>query len=282
MTQAADLGAIANVPGAAYRTRVNAGFQAVASWHYGPSAPDPTYPLMLWGDQSTGKVWLRDAANSAWAEVGLLGPPFTWTAIGGLAGVAVTGDVKATFRSTADDGWVMMDDGSIGPAGSGATARANADCADLFALLWGNVANAHAPLQDSTGSPIGRGASSAADWAANRRLVLPKMLGRAIACAGWGADLSDRALGEAAGAETHTLTVDEMPLHGHAYRASLTSQSTAQSHTSGGFMHNTGGNSNRGPYTAAPSTSVGIGGTGGGQAHSIISPAAFLNFQIKL
>jgi hypothetical protein len=282
MTQANDLGAIANVPGASYRTRVNAGFQAVASWHYGPTAPDPTYPLMLWGDQSTGKVWLRDAANSAWAEIGLLGPPFTWTAIGGLAGVAVTGDVKATFRSTADDGWVMMDDGSIGQAGSGATARANADCADLFALLWGNVANAHAPLQDSTGSPIGRGASSAADWAANRRLVLPKMLGRAIACAGWGADLSDRALGEAAGAETHTLTVDEMPLHGHAYRASLTSQSTAQSHTSGGFMHNTGGNSNRGPYTAAPSTSVGIGGTGGGQAHSIISPAAFLNFQIKL
>ena len=63
MTQATDLGAIANVPGAAYRTRVNAGFQAVASWHYGPSAPDPTYPLMLWGDQSTGKVWLRDAAQ---------------------------------------------------------------------------------------------------------------------------------------------------------------------------------------------------------------------------
>ena len=76
----------------------------------------------------------------------MLGPPFTWTAIGGLAGVAVTGDVKATFRGVADDGWVMMDDGSIGPAGSGATTRANADCEDLFVLLWANVANTYAPL----------------------------------------------------------------------------------------------------------------------------------------
>lgn len=282
MTQANDLGAIANVPGASYRTRVNTGFQAVASWHYGASAPSPTYPLMLWGDQSTGKVWLRDAANSAWAEVGLLGPPFTWTAIGGLAGVATTGDVKATFRATADASWVMMNDGSIGSAGSGSTTRANADCADLFALLWGNVANTHAPLQDSAGSPIGRGASAAADWSANRRLVLPRMLGRAIACAGWGADLSDRALGEAVGDETHTLTADEMPLHGHAYRASLSSESSANSMSSGGFMHSTSVVSTRGPYTGSPSNSVGIGGAGGDQAHPLVQPTAFINFMAKL
>jgi hypothetical protein len=116
MSQAADLGAIANVPGASFRARVNAGFQAVTSWHYGPSAPTPTYPLMLWGDQSTGKVWLRDAANAAWAEVGLLGPPFSWTAVaGGAGGGASTGDVKPTFRTAVDDGWVLMNDGSIGP-----------------------------------------------------------------------------------------------------------------------------------------------------------------------
>ena len=108
MTQANDLGAIANVPGVNYRTRVNIGFQAIASWHYGATAPDPTYPLMLWGDQSTGKVWLRDAGNTAWAQIGLIGPPFTWTAIGGLAGAAVTGDVKATFRSVADARWVII------------------------------------------------------------------------------------------------------------------------------------------------------------------------------
>ena len=43
MTQATDLGQIANVPGASYRSRVNAGFQALASIHYGTSAPNPTF-----------------------------------------------------------------------------------------------------------------------------------------------------------------------------------------------------------------------------------------------
>ena len=41
MTQATDLGQIANVPGASYRTRVNAGFQALASLHYGTSRAEP-------------------------------------------------------------------------------------------------------------------------------------------------------------------------------------------------------------------------------------------------
>jgi microcystin-dependent protein len=290
MTQAADLGAIANVPGASFRTRVNAGFQAVTSWHYGPSAPDPTYPLMLWGDQSTGKVWLRDPANAAWAEVGLLGPPFTWTAVAAAAGGgASTGDVKATFRAAAEDGWVLMDDGSIGAAGSGATSRANADCEDLFALLWSNVANAWAPLQDATGAAVGRGASAAADWAAKRRLLLPKMLGRAIACAGWGADLSDRALGERTGAESHILTTDEMPSHTHG---ASTNSTGSHSHTlmptgsegySSGYAggRSYGGSASTGS-AGSHSHTVTVGATGGGQPHSLMQPTAFLNFQIRL
>lgn len=291
MSQAADLGAIANVPGASFRARVNAGFQAVTSWHYGPSAPAPTYPLMLWGDQSTGKVWLRDAANAAWAEVGLLGPPFSWTAVAGAAGgAASTGDVKPTFRTAADDGWVLMNDGSIGPAGSNATSRANADCADLFALLWANVANAWAPLQSSGGTVVGRGASAAADWAANRRLVLPKMLGRAIACAGWGEDLSDRMLGESTGAESHILTIDEMPSHAHG---ASTNSTGSHSHTippaggDGGYgsgyagASSWGGSANTGS-AGSHSHTVTIGATGGGQPHALMQPTTYLHFQIKL
>ena len=56
---------------------------------------------MAWADQSTGTIWLRDAANTAWAEVGLIGPPFTWTAVAATAGSGfVTGDVKTTLRAT--------------------------------------------------------------------------------------------------------------------------------------------------------------------------------------
>jgi hypothetical protein len=97
-----------------------------------------------------------------------------------------TGDVKLTYKTAADTGWVLMNDGSIGNAASGATARANADTEALFTLLWTNVINLWAPLQDDAGVFVARGASAAADFAASRRLVLPKQLGRALAVSGLG------------------------------------------------------------------------------------------------
>ncbi len=112
--------------------------------------------------------------------------------------------------------------------------------------------------------------------------MLPKTLGRALASAGWGSGLSERALGEAAGAETHQLTVDELPLHGHPYRAALTNQDTASSNTSGGFLHSLAGNSTRGPYTGTPTGSIGVGGTGGDQPHPIVQPTTFVHFMVKL
>jgi microcystin-dependent protein len=293
MTQASDLGQIANVPGASYRARVNAGFQALASCHYGAAPPGPTYPLMLWADQSTGTVWQRDAANTAWAAIGELGPPFAWTAVAAAAGSgAVTGDVKATFRATADPGWVMMDDGSIGAAASGATSRADADCEDLFLLLWANVTNTWAPLQDATGTPVGRGASAAADWAASRRLVLPRMLGRALACAGWGAGLSDRALGAVLGEEANLLGVDEMPAHGHTTGTSgahthpitLTGQNPGSHAYVNGAFNNGAFNE---VYSTRNTESAGnhshtVSSAGGGQAHNVMQPTTFLHFQVKL
>ena len=174
---------------------------------------------MTGADQTTGKIWLRDVANTSWTEIGVIGLPFAWTAVAGSSGGGFsTGDVKATLRECRRLGWVLLNDGrSARPAR--ARPRANADCEDLFALLWTNISNTWAALQDASGTPVGRGANAAADWAANRRLVLPKTLGRALASAGWGSGLSDRALGQAVGAETHLLTTDEMPAHNHAGRA---------------------------------------------------------------
>ncbi|MBH5372816.1 hypothetical protein [Bradyrhizobium glycinis] len=70
-------------------------------------------------------------------------------------------------------GWVRCNGRTIGSASSGATERANADTQALFQYLWSADAN----LSVSGG----RGASSNADWAANKTLTLPDCRGRVVA-----------------------------------------------------------------------------------------------------
>src|SRR5512144_1448320 len=114
-----------------------------------------------------------------WTNVDV--PPSGWS----------TGDVKATYKVVADAGWVMMNDGSIGDANSGATTRFNADTWPLFNLLWWHTSDDWCKLYAAyTWTPTGRGASAAADWAAHRHILLPKVLGRALAACGSGAGLS--------------------------------------------------------------------------------------------
>lgn len=173
------------------------------------------------------------------------------------AGGFTTGDVKLTLKATADAGWIMCNDGTIGSASSGATTRANADTEALYTLLWNNVSNTYAAV---TG---GRGASAAADFAANKPLALTKMLGRALALSGTGATLTARSLGQTVGAETHTLSVGEMPSHTHGVAANGTGSSA--------FIASGGGGGE-----------ILTTSTGGGGAHNNMQPTAFLNAMIKL
>lgn len=87
--------------------------------------------------------------------------------------IAATGDVKLAYGTSVLSGWVRANGRTIGSATSGATERANADCQALFQYLWGADAN----LAVSGG----RGASAAADWAANKTIALPDSRGRAWA-----------------------------------------------------------------------------------------------------
>lgn len=86
-----------------------------------------------------------------------------------------TGAVVAYVGSTAPSGWLLLRGGTIGNASSGATVRANADTVDLFTLLWNSMANTEAAVSG------GRGASAAADYAANKTITLPDAGGRVIA-----------------------------------------------------------------------------------------------------
>ena len=91
-------------------------------------------------------------------------------------------------------------------------------------------------------------------------------------------------LGAAGGAETHTLTEAQMPLHGHPFRLTIQSASTASSTTSGGLMMGNSGLQNFAAHTGAPASTQGqqIGGSGGNQAHLNVQPTIVLNYIIKI
>lgn len=136
--------------------------------------------------------------------------------------IAATGDVKASYSANPISGWVRMNGRTIGSATSGATERANSDTQALFQYLWSTDAN----LAVSGG----RGASSLADWSANKTIALPDSRGRALAglddmgnsaagrltatyfgATGGCSGALGTTLGVACGGESQTLTLAQAP-----------------------------------------------------------------------
>lgn len=90
-----------------------------------------------------------------------------------IPGVAVPPGTLAPFRGTTPpNGWIRENGGTIGNAASGASNRANADTEALFTHLWNSFNNTLLPIQTSGGAPSTRGATAAADYAANKRMPL--------------------------------------------------------------------------------------------------------------
>lgn len=210
--------------------------------------------------------------------VGLLTQSFapTWS----------TGDVKPTFKNVADVGWVMMNNGSIGPAASGATTRSHADCEKLFLLLWNNVTNAWAPVSG------GRGASAILDWQAGKVITLPQALGRALAVAGTGSGLTARTLGETLGEESHILSQSETPLksHSHGYSDPGHAHTVQRSNTGAGEgIQGTGASQSPHRDQAAQATessptniTISAASDASASGHQTMQPTTFLNVMIKL
>ena len=152
-----------------------------------PTAPTPTA-----GDNDTS-VATTAFVQTALASVG-----------------AATGQVAGFLRTSAPAGWIKATAGTIGSAASGATVRANTDTQALYELFWTEFSNTVLPIQDSAGVATSRGASAAADFAANKRLPIFDL--RAEFLRGWddgrGVD-SGRTLGSAQAqdiqAHTHTI-----------------------------------------------------------------------------
>jgi hypothetical protein len=182
------------------------------------------------------------------------------TITGAKQGGFSTGDVKWTWKTTADTGWIMVNDGTIGDASSAGSTRANADTSALYTLIWNNFANAEAAVS------TGRGANAAADFAAHKTIALPKALGRAIAVSGAGSGLTSRVIGKTVGEESHTQTTGELVAHTHPVPRSNTGCGATIGLVTGGSV-GTGATDNS---------------TGGGGAFNVMQPTSFWNVMVKL
>lgn len=110
----------------------------------------------------------------------------TVDAIGNLSSntgaLATTGDFKFVMLPAAPAGWIAGNGGTIGNVGSGAT-LASVTTQALF-LAWWSYTDAQLPIYTSTGTLSARGASAAADWAANKRLTVFDVRDRVARAAG--------------------------------------------------------------------------------------------------
>lgn len=168
-------------------------------------------------------------------------------------GQFTTGDMLPwAFSTIRTGGWVWLNGTTIGNASSGATGRANADTATLFAMLWADYSNTVLPIQTSAGAASTRGISAAADFAANKRLPMPDYRGRSM----FGQDnmggasaanrvttalsgISGVTLGASGGSETVQLTSNQNGAHTHTASTSSagTHTHTGTTDTAGAHQH---------------------------------------------
>jgi len=88
--------------GMSFRSAVNAALQALGNLQAGASEPGTKYKFELWADETTGKLKIRNAANSAWIEWGDLakiGDPHAFLAAGRKLWI---------YENTAPTGWTIV------------------------------------------------------------------------------------------------------------------------------------------------------------------------------
>lgn len=120
-----------------------------------------------------------------------------------------TGAIMGFYKTTAPTGWLKVNGDTIGSAASGAT-HADDLTEDLFLELWAEDQTANQlAIFTSGGSSSTKGASAAADWAADKRLSLPEIRGEFIRALddGRGVDGS-RVLGSAQTGQVGAITIN--------------------------------------------------------------------------
>mgnify|MGYP003112779393 CR=1 FL=1 len=124
------------------------------------------------------------------------------------------------------------------------------------------LASEYAELFGAIGSTYGVGQAPGS-------FKLPDLRGRAPIGAGQGDGLSDRVMASADGAETHQLTVDEMPAHSHQYGAPH-----LQTYGMSSFAERGVNPTSQEWYSVSE--------TGGDQPHNNMQPFLVVNYIIKV
>lgn len=213
-----------------------------------------------------------------------------------LLGLNVTGDVKYSYASTAQSGWMAANSatGTIGRTGSGGTLRANDDALALWTLIYNTVPDLYAPVSG------GRTGNAVNDFNTFKIMTL-RITGRVPVGAGNGmSGISSRDIGTLIGEENHLLDASEMPSHQHLntfndafhshdpYGVVIGDALSGSAAGAGPFLaiRLNAGNNNLG--LAFPTTSKLTGASitnafaGGSAAHNNLQPSIALTAYIKL
>jgi len=163
------------------------------------------------------------------------------------------GETFLWWKITAPPGFHICEGGTIGNASSGASVRANADQENLFTYLW-DADDAFGNLTISGG----KGASAAADWAANKTITLPDIRRRYVVGRG-SSTFSDvfGTEGEAVEADrepdahTHsdTKAAGNESAHTHGVGTIAIATESSHTHDSGSLGTNNAGSHNHTGYT---------------------------------
>jgi hypothetical protein len=189
-----------------------------------------------------------------------------------------TGNMILRYGVGVIAGYVRLNGLTIGNAISGATERANLDCQNLFQYLYGADPNLVV-------TPGGRGASAAADWAANKQIATPDWRGYAFSClddmgntpAGrlsatyWGGN--PILLGSVGGGESVVQTAAQIGAHNHT----ATIYDPGHYHTSQMYSNNgVGGGSTFVVYAA-----YAISSSGGSASAPLNTNNAYTNVRVN-
>lgn len=206
----------------------------------------------VWVSGVDGNSTDPEAAGAGWSG-------YDWS------GIATTGDTKWRPTEETVPGWAKANATTVGNASSNATQLASAIALDLFVWLWTNFSNTACPVYTSAGVLTTRGASAAADWAANKAIATLDMRGTSpigmdtmggatttrlagVPVTSGAANLAGSILGE----NFHSLTAAENGSHNHA--AVSTVYDPTHGHTG---TTNPGGVDHTHPYQR-PAAQVGV------------------------